>query len=195
MNGNVTGPSREPTNLFPIEPPRGSGPKGPGGKLDWGWIFKSLFFLAVGGTLLLAIIGGAVFWHFARDLPQIVTLADYRPPTVTRILATGVAGGSPEKAAGEKANAQDPSAEPKAPPVIGEFHGGERRYVIPYEKIPEIVVRAFISAEDDHFFEHPGINIPSIIRAAICWSPPTESTAIFFPASSSSLLRLGSTTI
>ncbi|HUP58122.1 MAG TPA: transglycosylase domain-containing protein, partial [Bdellovibrionota bacterium] len=157
----MTGPSNEPLNLFPVQPPQGPQGQGP---LDWSWIFKSLFLLAVGGTLLLALVGGVVFWHFARDLPQIITLADYRPLAVTRIVADGIAGGVAGGAA-EKAPGREPAPE-QGPPVIGEFYK-ERRYLTPYEKMPEVVVRAFISAEDDHFFEHPGINIPSIIRAAI----------------------------
>ncbi|MEK7690584.1 MAG: transglycosylase domain-containing protein, partial [Bdellovibrionota bacterium] len=41
------------------------------------------------------------------------------------------------------------------------------RYVVPFEAIPEIVVRAFVAAEDDRFFEHQGIDPVSILRAAI----------------------------
>jgi penicillin-binding protein 1A len=109
-----------------------------------GWLFKALFIIAVSGTLLFMVVAGAVFWHFSRGLPRIISVADYRPLGVTRILGSN----------------GDENSE------LGEFFK-ERRYLIPYDKIPENIVRAFISAEDDRFFEHPGINILSIIRASI----------------------------
>ncbi|MEO5970579.1 MAG: PBP1A family penicillin-binding protein [Bdellovibrionia bacterium] len=112
-----------------------------------GWFVKALLILTVCGSFLLILFAGGVYWHFARDLPQIINVADYRPLGVTRILAPG---------AGEKGERVE----------IGEFYK-ERRYLIPYEKIPEHVVRAFISAEDDRFFEHSGINIFSMVRASI----------------------------
>ncbi|CAM6054220.1 unnamed protein product [Sphagnum tenellum] len=74
-----------------------------------------------------------------------MNVADYHPLGVTRVFATG--------ANHEKIE-------------IGEFFK-ERRYLVPYEKIPEIVIHAFISAEDDRFFEHSGINIFSMLRASI----------------------------
>jgi penicillin-binding protein 1A len=114
---------------------------------DAGWLVKALLILTVCGTFLLILLAGGVYWHFSKGLPQIINVADYRPLGVTRILASG---------AGEKEEKVE----------IGEFYK-ERRYIIPYEKLPEHVVRAFISAEDDRFFEHSGINILSMIRASI----------------------------
>jgi penicillin-binding protein 1A len=109
-----------------------------------GWIFRSLFLLALAGTVLATLVGGIVFWHFSRDLPQIITVADYRPLTVTRILG---AGGREDA-------------------LMGEFFK-ERRYVVPFDKLPEILIQAFISAEDDQFFQHQGVNLASIIRASV----------------------------
>jgi len=117
---------------------------------DAGWIVKSLLVLTVCGTFLLIVLVGVVYSHFAQDLPQIINVADYRPLGVTRLLASDP---------GEK-------GEKGARLEIGEFFK-ERRYLIPYDKIPEIVVRAIVSAEDDRFFEHSGINILSMIRASI----------------------------
>jgi penicillin-binding protein 1A len=108
------------------------------------WVFKTFFLLAVTGTIICGAGIAGVLWHYSRDLPKLITAADYRPHIVTQVIAVG----------GQK------------PTVIGEFKK-ERRYLVPYEKIPEVVVHAFISAEDDKFFEHPGINIMSMIRASI----------------------------
>ena len=48
--------------------------------------------------------------------------------------------------------------------LIGEF-GDQKRRTIEYEDIPENLKNAFLAAEDDQFFEHDGIRIPSLIRA------------------------------
>jgi penicillin-binding protein 1A len=45
----------------------------------------------VGFVLFLALLGGSgllyVFYHYGRDLPAYAQLADYEPPTVTRVHA------------------------------------------------------------------------------------------------------------
>jgi penicillin-binding protein 1A len=108
-------------------------------------MIQILFFGAIAVSILAMATVAGVFWHFSRDLPALITVADYRPLAVTRVIAKNSKG-------------EDE--------VIGEFYK-ERRYVVPYEKISPVVVHAFISAEDDQFFEHPGINIASMIRASI----------------------------
>lgn len=108
------------------------------------WYFRMLFFLAMGGTLLAGVAGGIFYWYFSRGLPDLITIEDYHPLGVTRVVA---AGGT-------------------SPTVIGEYYK-ERRYLVPYEKMPEKLVQAFISAEDDQFFNHPGVNVLSMVRAGI----------------------------
>jgi penicillin-binding protein 1A len=107
------------------------------------FLVKWTFLGAIAGSILFTLIGGGVFWYFSRNLPEITSVADYRPAIVSQIVATNG----------------------PAPVVIGEFFK-ERRYLIPYEKIPEKLVQAVISAEDDQFFNHQGVNVTSIIRAA-----------------------------
>ena len=48
--------------------------------------------------------------------------------------------------------------------LIGEF-GDQKRRTIEYKEIPQNLKNAFLAAEDDQFFEHSGIRIPSLIRA------------------------------
>jgi len=48
--------------------------------------------------------------------------------------------------------------------LIGEF-GDQKRRTIKYKEIPQNLKNAFLAAEDDQFFEHGGIRIPSLIRA------------------------------
>lgn len=114
------------------------------GKSPIAWIVKSLFILALAGSAVAMLVGGGVFWYFSRSLPNIITVEDYRPPVVSQVIVT----------------------DGTTPTVIGEYFK-ERRYLIPYEKIPEKLIQAFISAEDDQFFNHQGVNLASIIRASI----------------------------
>lgn len=44
--------------------------------------------------------------------------------------------------------------------------GLQRRLPVVYEEIPERMVHAFLAAEDDRFFEHPGVDYQGILRAA-----------------------------
>ena len=50
--------------------------------------------------------------------------------------------------------------------LIGEY-GTERRKPVTYDQIPKQQVNAFVSAEDDRFFQHPGIDYQGMMRAVI----------------------------
>ena len=43
----------------------------------------------------------------------------------------------------------------------------ERRTVVPFDKIPDVVKRAVLAAEDAHFYEHEGVNYLAIARCAV----------------------------
>jgi len=45
--------------------------------------------------------------------------------------------------------------------------GEQRRIPVEYDEIPGHVVEAFLAAEDDRFFEHPGIDYQGVLRAGI----------------------------
>ena len=45
--------------------------------------------------------------------------------------------------------------------------GGNKRIPIKIENVPKTFVTAFIAAEDDNFFEHPGVDYKGLIRAGI----------------------------
>jgi penicillin-binding protein 1A len=105
---------------------------------------KVLLVIAVG----LVLAGGGGLWYafqkISNDIPEIKRVSDYRPMGVTQIL----------------------SLENNQSRVMAEFYK-ERRYLTPYDQMPQKVVQAFLSAEDSTFFEHQGINILAILRAAI----------------------------
>ncbi|MES9991558.1 MAG: penicillin-binding protein 1A [Candidatus Thiodiazotropha sp.] len=50
--------------------------------------------------------------------------------------------------------------------LIAEF-GEKRREPLDFEQIPPTMINAFLAAEDDRFFEHPGVDYQGIMRAAI----------------------------
>ena len=49
--------------------------------------------------------------------------------------------------------------------LIAEF-GEKRRVPLNYDEIPQPVLDAFLAAEDDRFFEHPGVDYHGLLRAA-----------------------------
>ncbi len=49
--------------------------------------------------------------------------------------------------------------------LIAQF-GDKRRLPVTWEELPEQLVQAYVSAEDDRFFEHPGVDYQGLLRAA-----------------------------
>jgi len=101
--------------------------------------------VAIAGISVLSLIAVAGFslaiyaaWLF-HDMPDAGDLANYRPPTATRVYAWDGT-------------------------LIGEF-STERRVFVPYEQIPDSVKSAFLAAEDRNFFRHAGIDVGGLGRA------------------------------
>ena len=92
------------------------------------------------GIAMIALVIGAVFHIYGRDLPSYEVLAQYTPKTVSRIYS------------GEGQ-------------IIDEF-AVERRLFTPAEEIPDLVKQAFISAEDKNFYTHAGYDVRGIAAAA-----------------------------
>lgn len=93
------------------------------------------------GLLFAALTVGAVFYMYGRDLPSHESLAQYTPPTISRIY----------------------SGEGR---LMDEF-AKERRIYAPIEEIPDLVKEAFISAEDKNFYTHKGYDARGIAAAAV----------------------------
>lgn len=49
--------------------------------------------------------------------------------------------------------------------LIAEF-GEKRRIPVRYEDVPPLLIHAFLAAEDERFFQHPGVDYHGILRAA-----------------------------
>lgn len=90
---------------------------------------------------IVALSIGAIFWMYGRELPSHESLAQYKPPTISRIY----------------------SGEGR---IIDEF-AQERRLFVPSDNIPDLVKQAFISAEDKNFYLHSGYDARGIVAAGI----------------------------
>jgi penicillin-binding protein 1A len=99
----------------------------------------------VASLMVLAIVGAGgalyVLHRYGSELPDYRQLADYQPPTVTRIHA---ADGR----------------------LMAEY-AHEKRIFVPVEAIPKRLIQAFLAAEDKNFYLHPGVDPLSIVRAAL----------------------------
>ena len=98
-------------------------------------IFNFFFWAFVAGVATLAVL----ILIYGNDLPDYKKLATYAPPVATRLYA---ADGS----------------------LLIEY-AEERRVFIDYNDMPPQLVNAFIAAEDQNFWTHPGIDVQGIIRA------------------------------
>jgi penicillin-binding protein 1A len=50
--------------------------------------------------------------------------------------------------------------------LIAEF-GEKRRLPVVIDQVPGMMIKAFLAAEDDRFFEHPGVDYQGLLRAGI----------------------------
>jgi penicillin-binding protein 1A len=104
-------------------------------------------FLKIAASLLLVGLllgaGGVAYgvYHFSEGLPEHDQLADYEPAMVTRV------------------HANDGR-------LLAEF-ATENRVFVPIGSIPERVKAAFISAEDQNFYTHPGVDFVALVRAVV----------------------------
>ena len=48
--------------------------------------------------------------------------------------------------------------------LIAEF-GEKRRIPVSIDQVPDLMVKAFLAAEDDRFFQHPGVDYQGLLRA------------------------------
>jgi len=99
------------------------------------FLLWSLLFIIVCGGFTIT----GVYFYLSKSLPKISSLTDYRPPIITTVFS-------------------DDNKK------IAEFYK-ERRVVVPMSDMPQMLVNAFIAAEDSRFLKHKGIDFFSIVRA------------------------------
>src|SRR5580704_8727430 len=144
MPGPLTAgePLASPSSSRP-RPSRAPKPPGPPKRRRFRWLGRLVG--ALFGLLFLAGAGGGVFLYgaylkFSAGLPDLDSLRNYQPRVMSRVYA------------GDSR-------------LLAEL-ATERRIFVPYNAIPDIVKHAFISAEDQNFYIHRGVDPLAIARAA-----------------------------
>jgi penicillin-binding protein 1A len=100
------------------------------------WYLLSIAF----GGIIFGILAG-FFFSLIHDLPQINTLKQFKPSSVTTVF----------------------SSDNK---ILTKFYN-EKRFPVSIEKIPKNLISALINMEDKNFYRHSGINLKAIIRAIL----------------------------
>jgi penicillin-binding protein 1A len=107
----------------------------------WARVILWLMVLGLIGALVgTAALAGLFFFH-GRDpsLPRMSSVRDYRPKMTTQIFD-------------------------RHRILVGEI-SAERRTVVPYGRIPKLLVRAVVASEDADFFKHRGLDYMGMLRA------------------------------
>jgi penicillin-binding protein 1A len=106
---------------------------------------KRLLLIAGAGLAGLAAIGALVIVFALAmaypNLPALDTITDYRPKMPLRIFTADNV-------------------------LIGEF-GEERRTLVHFKDIPDVMKKAVLAIEDDRFYEHGGVDYWGILRAML----------------------------
>lgn len=87
------------------------------------------------------VVAYGAYRHFASDLPDVNGLRSYQPKIMSRVYAGDAR-------------------------LMAEL-ATERRLFVPYTAIPDIVKQAFVSAEDQNYWNHRGVDPLAIARAAV----------------------------
>ena len=104
-------------------------------------LFKILLAFATAALIVGTGTVAGLFWHFSHGLPDHKQLADYQPAISSRLYA---ADGR----------------------LLAEY-AREKRVFVPVAAMPKRVLEAFVAAEDQRFFSHPGIDFIGVMRAVI----------------------------
>ncbi|MDX1535238.1 MAG: transglycosylase domain-containing protein [Candidatus Spechtbacterales bacterium] len=104
--------------------------------------FTLLKTIAYTGFIGLMLIG-FLFVYYSKDLPSSEAISDIFIPESTKIL------------------------DRTESTVLYDIYGEEKRTIIPPEEIPDSIKWATIVAEDENFYEHPGIDVKGIFRAVV----------------------------
>lgn len=105
--------------------------------------FKKRLLLVLGGVAVASAVavGAYVRWGLMADLPSTASIRELRLEEPLRVYT-------------------------RDGQLMGEF-GAERRAPLDYAEFPKPVIQAFLAAEDDRFFEHPGVDWQGIARAGL----------------------------
>jgi penicillin-binding protein 1A len=102
---------------------------------------KTVLGTVIAGALVTVLAGIGIYYRISPQLPSVSSLKDAQFQVPLRIYT------------------QDGK-------LIAEF-GDKKSSPIRYADIPPLLVKALISAEDDRFFEHPGVDYQGLVRAGL----------------------------
>lgn len=103
-------------------------------------IIDSSIILLVAGLL---VIGGSLIWISVLEIPDLSSFSERRVLQSTKIY--------------------DRTGEV----LLFDLNEDVRRTIVPYEEISYHIKNATVAVEDDNFYNHPGIDIRGIVRAAL----------------------------
>lgn len=103
----------------------------------WSILLKTILW----GVILLAISVASVFAYIAKDLPNPGTVNKRVIPESTKIY--------------DRTGAH----------LLYEVHGEEKRTIIPFSEMPDVVKYTTIALEDQDFYSHHGVKLSSILRS------------------------------
>ncbi len=103
-------------------------------------LLRLVFIGIFGISVAVGIIAVGAYLYFAPGLPSVSTLKDVELQVPLKVF----------------------SREGKLIAVYGE----KRRQPLKIKEYPEPVIQAFLAAEDDRFYQHPGVDYQGLIRAA-----------------------------
>jgi penicillin-binding protein 1A len=123
---------------------RNQNPQGKTGPIKeisrWSHLHLIALLMAV-SSLLTCFIGSLLYFFVSLDIPDITSLKKYRPPVTSFIL----------DAEGE---------------VVDRLFE-QNRILVQYDQMPDLLIHAFLAAEDGRFFSHDGLDGWSILRALL----------------------------
>ena len=105
-------------------------------------LLRIIYVAALGALASVAVTGVAAigaYYYVAPGLPAVESLKDVKLQVPLRVYS-------------------------RDGKLMAEF-GEQRRIPLPFERFPLQVVNAFLAAEDDRFFDHPGVDYQGLVRA------------------------------
>lgn len=100
---------------------------------------KALLWLSLAGFSASAVVLAGMYLYLSPKLPPVESLRQVKLQTPLRIYSSD----------GQ---------------LIGEF-GEQRRNPVTYEQLPDLYIKALLSAEDAEFYDHSGVSIKGLLRA------------------------------
>ena len=104
--------------------------------------------VSLAGLVLMAFL--STFYYLKPTLPDVAQLRDVRLQIPLRVYS-------------------------RDGRLLGQI-GEQRRVPVTFEEIPKVVMQAVLAAEDDRFFQHPGVDWQGVVRAVLIAAFTGEAT-------------------